>query len=410
MSATITEQFRIKNARDFIKATKTDNPLYVVMGKTTPWLSTQPGEEGLNIDREPMLPEVSIRETHHDLWNDIYAGARVKENDVYHVIRKNEWVASDTEEYYPYNGNDPDMATTKFHTVVVDNSSIRVYKLIDRPNGQLSTYKPVHTTADIPAIGDTMYNPDNPNAIADNDLINVVGDDEYIWKYMYTIPVALYSEFLNEFYIPVIESPADMSNVATNNPTGQFEPIPEGGHGFDNVAELFAYSVGIISKFRYNEGGLIPAKNEFRKIGLIEKPLDFTGVAGSAVDTGNPVIGTPANRDVLTLASCINNVNIPVESVIVGSEMNVGNAGIIGQGIIVGYDEEYSRLYFHARTGKITQGDTVSLDATGQTFTAGTIDGPGANKYSGNTLYTEYRRPVYRAGNQTEVITIIIEF
>lgn len=56
-----------------------------------------------------------------------------------------------------------------------------VYKCLDNNNGAKSTYKPVGTTVD-----------------------PVTMPDGYMWKYLYSIPIALRNKFLTDTYIPVV--------------------------------------------------------------------------------------------------------------------------------------------------------------------------------------------------------------
>lgn len=56
-----------------------------------------------------------------------------------------------------------------------------VYKCLDNNNGSKSTYKPVGTTVD-----------------------PVTMPDGYMWKYLYSIPIALRNKFLTDTYIPVV--------------------------------------------------------------------------------------------------------------------------------------------------------------------------------------------------------------
>jgi len=63
--------------------------------------------------------------------------------------------------------------------VVTDE--FNVYKCLDNNNNALSTYKPVGTTVD-----------------------PVIMPDGYMWKYMYSIPIALRNKFLTEAYMPVV--------------------------------------------------------------------------------------------------------------------------------------------------------------------------------------------------------------
>lgn len=58
-----------------------------------------------------------------------------------------------------------------------------VYKCLDNNNGALSTYKPVGTVVD-----------------------PVIMPDGYMWKYLYSIPIALRNKFLTDVYMPVVNS------------------------------------------------------------------------------------------------------------------------------------------------------------------------------------------------------------
>ena len=58
-----------------------------------------------------------------------------------------------------------------------------VYKCLDNNNNAVSTYKPIGTVVD-----------------------PVVMPDGYIWKYLYSIPIALRNKFLTDAYMPVVNS------------------------------------------------------------------------------------------------------------------------------------------------------------------------------------------------------------
>ena len=58
-----------------------------------------------------------------------------------------------------------------------------VYKCLDNNNNSISTYKPVGTVVD-----------------------PVVMPDGYMWKYLYSIPIALRNKFLTDVYMPVVNS------------------------------------------------------------------------------------------------------------------------------------------------------------------------------------------------------------
>lgn len=58
-----------------------------------------------------------------------------------------------------------------------------VYKVLDNNNNAISTYKPVGTIVD-----------------------PVIMPDGYMWKYLYSIPIALRNKFLTDVYMPVVNS------------------------------------------------------------------------------------------------------------------------------------------------------------------------------------------------------------
>jgi hypothetical protein len=58
-----------------------------------------------------------------------------------------------------------------------------VYKVLDNNNNAISTYKPVGTVVD-----------------------PVIMPDGYMWKYLYSIPIALRNKFLTDVYMPVVNS------------------------------------------------------------------------------------------------------------------------------------------------------------------------------------------------------------
>jgi hypothetical protein len=66
---------------------------------------------------------------------------------------------------------------------VVMTDEYNVYKCLDNNNNALSTYKPIGTVVD-----------------------PVIMPDGYMWKYLYSIPIALRNKFLTDVYMPVVNS------------------------------------------------------------------------------------------------------------------------------------------------------------------------------------------------------------
>ena len=66
---------------------------------------------------------------------------------------------------------------------VVMTDEFNVYKCLDNNNNAISTYKPIGTVVD-----------------------PVIMPDGYMWKYLYSIPIALRNKFLTDVYMPVVNS------------------------------------------------------------------------------------------------------------------------------------------------------------------------------------------------------------
>ena len=66
---------------------------------------------------------------------------------------------------------------------MVMTDEFNVYKCLDNNNNSISTYKPIGTVVD-----------------------PVIMPDGYMWKYLYSIPIALRNKFLTDVYMPVVNS------------------------------------------------------------------------------------------------------------------------------------------------------------------------------------------------------------
>ena len=364
MAAIITDSFRIKNTKDFIAKAATEN-MYLTIGRSNAWPN----------DTLPPDPATSLKEIRTDVWADVIGAKRITTSDVSHVIPRYDWVSGDTG-YVAYDPADELLFTKKFHTVVNDNGTYKVYKLIVRGAGA-TTVKPTFTTA----------------------AIGAAGADGYRWKFMYTIPVADYIKFATNSHVPI-------GLTASNTATGAgASPLPPGGHGADNIEELGAYYASINVRLEYSEGGVIPTTNEFRKIAIVAAPLVFNGTAG-VTDSGNPVAGTAASGAVYNLCTRLTlsqaNTNFTQDETITAT------GGATAR--VVNYDAANKYLYVQMLTGTIATSNTVTGGTSGVAATVSAITGPGLQTYSGDTIYLENRQPIPRSPDQTESITTVIEF
>jgi len=106
-----------------------------------------------------------------------------------------------------------------------------VYKCLDNNNNAISTYKPIGTVVD-----------------------PVIMPDGYMWKYLYSIPIALRNKFLTDVYMPVVNSirsqfysNGEILNIKIDN-AGQnytFANISVAGDGYRSADPLLLTSLSI---------------------------------------------------------------------------------------------------------------------------------------------------------------------
>ena len=114
---------------------------------------------------------------------------------------------------------------------VVMTDEYNVYKCLDNNNNALSTYKPIGTVVD-----------------------PVIMPDGYMWKYLYSIPIALRNKFLTDVYMPVVNSirsqfysNGEILNVVleNNGKNYTFASISVAGDGYRESDPLLLQNVQI---------------------------------------------------------------------------------------------------------------------------------------------------------------------
>ena len=114
---------------------------------------------------------------------------------------------------------------------IVITDEYNVYKCLDNNNNSISTYKPIGTVVD-----------------------PVIMPDGYMWKYLYSIPIALRNKFLTDVYMPVVNalrgqfySGGEILNVTLEN-NGQnytYANITVSGDGYRAADPLILQNVQI---------------------------------------------------------------------------------------------------------------------------------------------------------------------
>ena len=205
MSAIITDQLRILNAKNFVSAaTSSSNSYYSFVGLTNAT------DYALNWDNSPPSPKDSF-EQENDYWDTMIALKKIRANDVNQVVRKNTWSSGTTYDMYRHdisrtNTSKPSGATSLYSSnYYVINSDFRVYICLqngtdpENPSGRPSLDEPTFTDLEPKAAGDS--------------------GDGYIWKYLYTIKPSEVIKFDTVNFIPVPkdwETSSDFTAIRNN--------------------------------------------------------------------------------------------------------------------------------------------------------------------------------------------------
>ena len=198
MSAIITDQIRILNAKNFVAGvSSSSNSYYTFVGLT------EPTKIQATWNNNPPAPIDSFNDQ-NDYYDTMIALKKVTSSDVKQVVRKNSWSSGTTYDYYrpDYSINNPPkngQGTTLYNaTYFVVNSDFRVYICLENgtspenPDGKPSLDEPTFTDLEPKAAGSS--------------------GDGYIWKYLYTIKPSQAIKFDSTDYIPV---PSDWYDVGS---------------------------------------------------------------------------------------------------------------------------------------------------------------------------------------------------
>ena len=189
MSAIITDQIRVLNAKNFISGiTTSDNSYYAFVGLPNP-TSIQS-----DWDNDPPAPIDNFNDA-NDYWDTILALKKISSSDVMQVVKKNNWSSGTTYDYYrpdyDITNTPPNSPGTSLYRAIyyVVNTDYRVYVCLqngstpETPDGKPSLDEPTFTDLEPRAAG--------------------TSGDGYIWKYLYTIKPSELTKFDSTEFIPV---------------------------------------------------------------------------------------------------------------------------------------------------------------------------------------------------------------
>lgn len=217
-------------------------------------------------------------------------------------------------------------------------------------------------------------------------------------------------------------NPVEISGIGSGS-AASLEVIipPSGGHGANAYKELGTKRVMVNVKLEYSENAEFPVDTDFRRIGILRDPKQSDGSA--------------ATLNTYTAMYSIKFPSILSVDFVSDETITQSTTGAVGR--VVSWDSTnkvlkyYQSEYEHVTTGpsggsligfsganSITGSITGSV-GTPDTAYSGTIDNvtfvsgyssSEIQKYSGDVIYVENRKPISRASDQTEDVKLVVEF
>ena len=201
MSAIITDQIRILNAKNFVAGVSSSaNSYYSFIGLPNPT------DYQSDWEKNPPAPKDSFKEE-NKYWDDMIALKKITASDTRQVIPKRQWTSGTVYDMYRADYSRTNTAkvsgaTNLYNaTYYVLNSEYRVYECLqngttpETPNGKSSLDEPTFIDLEPRAAG--------------------TSGDGYIWKYLYTIKPSDIIKFDSTNFIPV---PTDWATSSDNAP------------------------------------------------------------------------------------------------------------------------------------------------------------------------------------------------
>ena len=201
MSAIITDQIRILNAKNFVAGVSSSaNSYYSFIGLPNPT------DYQSDWEKNPPAPKDSFNEE-NKYWDDMIALKKITASDTRQVIPKRQWTSGTVYDMYRADYSRTNTAkvsgaTNLYNaTYYVLNSEYRVYECLqngttpETPNGKSSLDEPTFIDLEPRAAG--------------------TSGDGYIWKYLYTIKPSDIIKFDSTNFIPV---PTDWATSSDNAP------------------------------------------------------------------------------------------------------------------------------------------------------------------------------------------------
>lgn len=430
----VTKKFKIINAKNFIEqfSVSSGNSLYMFLAKANQWAA----------DNDTPTDPKDNQESYVTLWDEIISLKRVSPSSILSVVKRINWEPNKV--YAEYDNEDANLLDKDFYVL---NREYDVYKCIDNFNGSQSRIEPTGKSLNI-----------------------FTTSDGYKWKFMYSISTADRLRFLTQNWMPVrtdssvaaaakdgaienikifnggldysvranviIDGDGTGANIGTrqslgviydfvynnsgskyrfanvyvrdyNNTKGRNANIrailsPVGGHGADPISELGAHYVMINVRTEYNEGaGDFPGGFTYRKVGLIKNPKNISGVVAN-VNTLNSLKGIQLSNINGTFRS-----NEFVEGVTSKANIFAVVSNVTGGNGYIRYVQT-NGLTNNFKSFNI--GESVIGKTSGATALVSNLLVSETTPDTGDILYVENKSPILRSPDQSESLTLVLEF
>lgn len=320
MSAIITQNFRLDTTQRFVDGL-TNSTYYIGLGRPNPWPLSDDG----NLVELPTLPFENDGTTNR-VWQEVFAVKKLSSNDIIYSAPRETWASG--RQYTGYDDQHENIEGTRFAVIT---ASYSVYICLYAPDGVLSVSDPdMH-------VGTTTTAVKTP--------------DNYIWKYLYTIPVAIANKFLTTEFIPVQRLDSDPGTSAAQALQDQWsvQDAAVAGEIYSVVVEHggSGYSDGTFS-VTFNGNG--------------------TGAAGTALVEGNIVTSITIDGDGSNLQKGLNYDTVTVTADESNTTPFTARAVLSPRGGF-GYDPRYDLRAHYVSFNKVFDGDeSGSIPAGGVEF------------------------------------------
>ena len=190
---------------------------------------------------------------------------------------------------------------------------------------------------------------------------------------------------------------------ATGNGATAIAPIsPIGGHAFSPIAELGCSNVMFVAEFNGSEGGAIPNDPQYRQVGLLINPSDYSSFPGYA----NNAIYNNATQIQVAAGQGLYNGGASCEVV---QQTNTQGA-VTFSGTVLSFNSATNILQVINTTGTFTVGQSITGVVSGCTRTVMSVSLPNLVPFTGYLAYIENRAGVQRSPDGIEQFKFLLNY